>query len=82
MKCDDFTLIISHRPTITWRREDGEDIRLCAPNYGEEDNCSQVKEYVGDSLTLININRSVMSDTVTSQALETINNSSASHWHK
>lgn len=54
-------LIIPHRPTITWRREDGEDIRLCAPNYGEEDNCSQVKEYVGDSLTLININRSVMS---------------------
>ena len=47
------------RPTITWRREDGETIRLCAPNYGEEDNCSQVKEYVGDSLTLININRSV-----------------------
>merc|ERR550532_3761909 len=45
------------KPTITWRREDGETIRLCAPNYGEEDNCSQVKEYVGDSLTLININR-------------------------
>ena len=47
------------KPTITWRREDGEYIRLCAPNYGQEDNCTEVKEYVGDSLTLININRYV-----------------------
>ena len=48
------------KPSITWRREDGEMIRLCgAPNYGLEDNCTQVKEYVGDSLTLVNINRYV-----------------------
>jgi len=51
------------KPTITWRREDGENIRLCEPSLGrdryykEEDKCQEVEDYVGDSLTLTNINR-------------------------
>jgi len=57
------------KPTITWRREDGEKLRLCPKENmrsvveeqggGEklEDNCQEVDQYVGDSLTLRNINR-------------------------
>jgi len=45
------------RPTITWKREDGEKIRLCEHHFTEDDKCNEVDEYIGDSLTLININR-------------------------
>eukprot|EP00090_Calanus_glacialis_P020997 TRINITY_DN32420_c0_g1_i2.p1 TRINITY_DN32420_c0_g1~~TRINITY_DN32420_c0_g1_i2.p1 ORF type:complete len:539 (-),score=85.14 TRINITY_DN32420_c0_g1_i2:272-1888(-) len=51
------------KPTITWRREDGENIRLCEHGlardryYKEEDKCQEVEDFVGDSLTLTNINR-------------------------
>ena len=30
---------------------------MCEPEAGEEDKCTEVEEYVGDRLTLININR-------------------------
>jgi len=56
------------KPTITWRREDGEKLRLCPENSrtmvqdyrGQEkmeDNCQEVDQYVGESITLRNINR-------------------------
>ena len=48
------------RPVITWRREDGEKIRMCEHQYSEEDNCEEVAEHTGDSLTLINLNRHEM----------------------
>ena len=48
------------RPAITWRREDGEKIRMCEHQYSEEDNCEEVAEHTGDSLTLINLNRHEM----------------------
>ena len=52
--------VMMTRPTITWRREDGEKIRMCEHQFSEEDNCEEVAEHTGDSLTLINLNRHVM----------------------
>ena len=48
------------RPTITWRREDGEKIRMCEHQFSETEDCEEVAEHTGDTLTLININRHVV----------------------
>ena len=32
-------------------------IRLCEHHFSDEDSCTEVAEYVGDSLTLNNLNR-------------------------
>ena len=58
--------ILSSRPTITWKREDGEKIRLCEHHFTEDDKCNEVDEYIGDSLTLININRLILKTCVES----------------
>ena len=52
--------VMMTRPAITWRREDGEKIRMCEHQFSEEDNCEEVAEHTGDSLTLINLNRHVV----------------------
>ena len=62
------------RPAITWRREDGEKIRMCEHQYSEEDNCEEVAEHTGDSLTLINLNRHEMT-MINMTEIKTINDS-------
>ena len=63
------------RPAITWRREDGEKIRMCEHQYSEEDNCEEVAEHTGDSLTLINLNRHEMIMIINMTEIKTINDS-------